>query len=98
MLDGIELIMSSETEIIPAQNIASLIRVIRNAWVILDSELAGLYGVPTKRLNEQFRRNLDRFPEDFAFQLTDSDWVALRSQIATLNMGITNRDILAENR
>ena len=90
--------MSSQTEIIPAQNIAPLIRVIRDTRVILDADLAGIYGVPTKRLNEQFRRNLDRIPEDFAFQLTAAEWVALRSQIATLNMGITNRDILAENR
>jgi hypothetical protein len=45
--------------------------------------LTGLYGVPTKRLNEQYRRNLDRFPGDFAFQLTPDEWSALRSQIAT---------------
>ncbi len=50
--------MSSQTEIIPAQNIAPLIRVIRDTRVILDADLAGIYGVPTKRLNEQFRRNL----------------------------------------
>jgi hypothetical protein len=43
---------------------------IRGVRVILDSDLAALYGVPTKRLNEQYRRNRKRFPEDFAFQLT----------------------------
>jgi hypothetical protein len=43
---------------------------IRGVRVILDSDLAALYGVPTKRLNEQYRRNRERFPEDFAFQLT----------------------------
>jgi hypothetical protein len=43
--------------------------------------------VPTKRLNEQYRRNLDRFPEDFAFQLTQDEWAALRSQIAILEAG-----------
>src|SRR6266700_261675 len=43
---------------------------VREHRVILDSDLASLYEVPTKRLNEEFRRNIDRFPEDFAFQLT----------------------------
>jgi ORF6N domain len=51
--------------------------------VILDSDLAALYGVPTKRLNEQYRRNRKRFPEDFAFQLTAGEADSLRSQIAT---------------
>jgi ORF6N domain len=51
--------------------------------VILDSDLAALYGVPTKRLNEQYRRNRKRFPEDFAFQLTAGKADSLRSQIAT---------------
>src|SRR6266478_5763070 len=56
---------------------------IRGVRVILDSDLAALYGVPTKRLNEQYRRNRDRFPEDFAFQLTRQEIDSLRSQIAT---------------
>jgi hypothetical protein len=56
---------------------------IRNQKVMLDSDLAELYGVETKRLNEQVRRNLERFPEDFMFQLTDNEWNSLRSQIAT---------------
>ena len=56
---------------------------IRGARVILDSDLAALYGVPTKRLNEQYRRNRKRFPEDFAFQLTAEEVNSLRSQIAT---------------
>ena len=46
-----------------------------------------MYGVPTRRLNEQYRRNLGRFPRDFAFRLTPGEWAALRSQIATLNIG-----------
>ena len=50
---------------------------------MLDSDLAGIYGVSTKRLNEQFRRNRKRFPDDFAFQLTAEETAALRSQIAT---------------
>ena len=51
--------------------------------VILDADLAVLYGVSTKRLNEQFRRNRKRFPDDFAFQLTAEDASSLRSQNAT---------------
>ena len=51
----------------PNEGIEKLIREIRGARVILDSDLAALYGVPTKRLNEQFKRNRTRFPDDFAF-------------------------------
>ncbi len=58
---------------------------IRGVRVMLDADLAALYGVTTKRLNEQFRRNRKRFPEDFAFQLSVEEVVHLRSQIATLN-------------
>lgn len=50
---------------------------------MLDSDLAELYGVVTKRLNEQVRRNIERFPEDFMFQLSESEFEILRSQIAT---------------
>jgi hypothetical protein len=50
--------------------------------VILDVDLARLYRVPTKRLNQQLRRNFDRFPEDFAFQLRREEWDCLRSQVA----------------
>src|SRR5438034_2182398 len=60
---------------------------IRDQKVVLDSDLAGVYGVTTKRLNEQFRRNRKRFPEDFAFQLTVDEFESLRSQIATLDQG-----------
>src|ERR1700720_4309854 len=56
---------------------------IRGVRVILDADLAVLYGVSTKRLNEQSRRNRKRFPDDFAFQLTEEETAALRSQIAT---------------
>jgi hypothetical protein len=56
---------------------------IRGVRVILDADLAVLYGVSTKRLNEQFRRNRKRFPDDFAFQLTAEETAGLRSQIAT---------------
>ena len=58
--------------------IESLIREIRGWQVMLDSDLAMLYGVETKRLNEQVKRNLNRFPEDFMFQLTQDEAVRLR--------------------
>lgn len=60
---------------------------IRGRRVILDSHLAELYGVSTKRLNEQVRRNPMRFPPDFAFQLSAEDWTNLRSQNATSSWG-----------
>ncbi len=58
---------------------------IRGQKVMLDFDLATLYGVETKRLNEQVKRNIERFPEDFMFQLTKGEWVILQSQIATTN-------------
>ena len=60
---------------------------VRGLRVLLDSQLAALYGVPTKRLNEQVRRNIDRFPADFLLELSDQEVAASRSQIATLNKG-----------
>jgi ORF6N domain len=63
--------------------VETLVRVIRGQKVILDSDLAELYEVSTKRLNEAVRRNSDRFPEDFAFLLTNQEVAVLRSQIAT---------------
>ena len=65
-------------------NIESLIRNIRGQRVMFDSDLAMLYGVTTSRLNEQVKRNINRFPDDFMFQLTKEEWNALRLQIATL--------------
>src|ERR1035437_4678859 len=76
--------MMSKTELMFAPDVVRLIHSVRNQRIILDADLAGLYGVPSKRLNEQYRRNLDRFPADFAFQLTPDEWSALRSQIAPL--------------
>ena len=63
------------------------ILLIRGHRVMLDTDLAILYGVPTKRLNEQVRRNKKRFPSDFMFQLTPEEVERLRSQIATLKPG-----------
>ena len=56
---------------------------IRGHKVMLDSDLAILYGIETKRVNEQVRRNPDRFPSEFMFQLTKQEWECLRSQFAT---------------
>lgn len=72
-------------DIIPAELIERKILVMRGERVILDTDLAVLYGVETKRLNEQARRNKERFPEDFMFQLTDEEFNCLRSQFATSN-------------
>ena len=57
--------------------------VIRGEKVILDSDLARLYGVETRRLNEQVRRNIDKFPDDFMFQMTNEEFSNLKSQFAT---------------
>ncbi len=72
---------------IPIERIASQIYLIRGQKVMLDSDLAALYGVVTGRLNEQVKRNRRRFPEDFAFQLTQEEFNSLTSQIAISNAG-----------
>ncbi|MFM7375246.1 MAG: ORF6N domain-containing protein [Chthoniobacterales bacterium] len=58
------------------------IRHIRDVAVILDADLAAIYGVPTKRLNEQVKRNKDRFPADFVFRLTAKEWREVRANAA----------------
>ncbi len=73
---------SNSSSLLP---IESLIHVIRDQQVMLDSDLARLYGVETRVLNQAVKRNIERFPEDFMFQLTKEE--CLRSQIATLNEG-----------
>ncbi|HEU0040179.1 MAG TPA: ORF6N domain-containing protein, partial [Verrucomicrobiae bacterium] len=67
--------------------IGSLIRTIRGKKVILDSDLARIYDVPTKALNQAVKRNAKRFPPDFLFQLTTREMDSLRSQIVTLKSG-----------
>jgi uncharacterized DUF497 family protein len=69
---------------ISPEQIASAILILRGQRVLHDSELAALYGVSTKRFNQQVRRNRRRFPADFMFQLTAEETSSLRSQIATL--------------
>lgn len=71
---------------IQLNQIQNMIYVIRGQNVMLDSDLAKLYGVETKRLNEQVRRNLDRFPEDFMFQITKEEFENLKSQFATSSL------------
>lgn len=72
---------------IPDEIIAEKIYFIRAKKVMLDNDLAELYQVETKRLNEQVKRNTNRFPEDFMFQLTKEEWAALKSQNATSSWG-----------
>ncbi len=74
-------------DLVPLEMIESRIFVLRGHRVMLDRDLAELYGVELKRLNEQVKRNADRFPDDFMFQLTTKEGkviMALRSQFATL--------------
>ncbi len=66
-------------------DITTLIVIVRGKRVMLDRDLAGLYGTTTKRLNEQVKRNRNRFPDDFMFQLTAKEWADLTSQIAMSN-------------
>src|SRR5437016_11335526 len=79
---------------IPVELIARRIYRIRGEKVMLDSDLADLYQVLTKNLNLAVRRNSDRFPEDFMFQLTDEEAKSLRLQFATSNVGRGGRRYL----
>jgi len=72
---------------IPDENILSRIYVIRGEKVMLDCDLAELYGVETKVLKQQVKRNIDRFPEDFMFQLSKEEFSDLRSQFVTSSWG-----------
>ena len=72
---------------IPVERIENKILLIRGQKVMLDKDLAGLYGVETKRLKEQVKRNLERFPHDFMLELTKEENDSLRSQNATLKRG-----------
>ncbi len=74
------------TRSVPAETIERRILLLRGQKVMLDSDLAGLYGVPTKRLNEQVRRNIRRFPSDFMFQLTPKEAELLRYPFGTSNL------------
>lgn len=71
-------------EILPS-NIKEKIYILRNLEVMLDSDLAGLYGVETKRINEAVKNNPDKFPEDFMFECSQEEWESLRSKFSTLD-------------
>jgi hypothetical protein len=73
------------------ETIADKIYFIRNQKVMLDADLSELYSIETKRLNEQVKRNISRFPEDFMFQLTELEFQNLKSQIATSSWGGTRK-------
>jgi hypothetical protein len=84
--------MSSKTSVTQTKNlttgtIAKHIVVLRDQKVLLDTDLAALYGVTTSSLGQAVKRNLDRFPEDFMFQLDATEWESLRSQIVISNTG-----------
>jgi ORF6N domain len=78
---------TQRTALAPVEHITQSILVFRGHKVLLDVELAELYGVPTKVLNQAVKRNAERFPEDFMLQLTAEEWSALRSQSVTLKAG-----------
>jgi hypothetical protein len=81
----------SKQSVISDETISNKIYIIRNQKVMLDSDLALLYGVETKRLNEQVKRNETRFPLDFMFQLTELEFKNLKSQTATSSWGGTRK-------
>jgi len=80
-------VSESRGSVVPIERIESRILLVRGHKVLLDADLAALYGVSTKRFNEQVRRNAARFPEDFMFRLSAEEWDSLRSQFATLKTG-----------
>jgi hypothetical protein len=78
--------------------ISGKIFTVRGQRIILDFDLAEIYGVPTKRLNEQIKRNKNRFPADFMFKITSHEWEALKSQIAILNSSMRSQFATASKR
>lgn len=93
--------MANQESLIPIERIEQKIYVIRGERVMLDSDLAEIYGVETKMFNRAVKRNINRFPEDFMFQLTAEEYESLRFQIGTSNddslkfqIGISNDESL----
>ncbi|MBI5625480.1 MAG: ORF6N domain-containing protein [Elusimicrobia bacterium] len=72
---------------VPTSELDKLIHSIRGQRVMIDAQLAHLYGVPVRQLKRQVRRNLERFPQDFMFQLTRAEYASLRCQIGTFKRG-----------
>jgi len=81
------MVKSIKTLTIPDELVMNKIYLIRGQKIMLDRDLAELYGVENKRLKEAIRRNINRFPEDFMFELTPAEFESLRTQIATLKGG-----------
>jgi ORF6N domain len=79
--------MTDKKALVPIESIQRRILVIRNEKVMIDRDLAELYGVETKQLKRAVRRNIDRFPADFMFELTREEYDSLRCQIGTLKRG-----------
>lgn len=79
--------MAATKAFVAAERIANAILIVRGHRVMVDVDLAGLYGVPTKVLLQAVRRNAERFPEDFMFELEPGEWEVLRSQIVTSKEG-----------
>lgn len=79
--------MTDESALIPAERIEQAILLLRGQKVMLDRDLAALYGVETKNLNKAVKRNLDRFPADFMFQLTAEEAESVRFQFGTIETG-----------
>lgn len=88
--------MAKKNELTPvsAELIESQIYIVRGQRVMLDADLAKLYGVPTKAFNQAVQRNAQRFPEDFSFRLTQQEFTNLRSQIVTSSLGHGGRRYL----
>lgn len=72
--------------LLPSNYLSENVLYLRQTPVLLDFQLAHLYELPTKRINEQVARNMDRFPDDFMFRLTESELISLRSRFATANL------------
>jgi hypothetical protein len=79
--------MASSTSLVPLERIQNCIYLVRGQKVMLSFDLAELYGVPVKVLTQAVKRNAERFPDDFMFQLTFEEFTALRSQFVTLDAG-----------
>ena len=79
--------MATKAMIIPDELVINKIYLIRGQKVMVDRDLAKLYGVPTKAFNQAVKRNAERFPGDFMFRLTKKEWESLRSQFVTLEIG-----------
>ena len=90
--------MSSDSSLIPSERIERRILLLRGQKVLLDFQLAELYAVETKALNQAVKRNLDRFPEDFMFSLSEEETeLILRSQIVTSNDGDRSQSVTSSN-